>query len=255
MTSQLRAAAAAVTFLTRLPVAGHLALDGDDVRRSGPYFPLVGAAIGAGTGALATTLGRRLTPPLGGALALTGATLLTGALHLDALADTADATGARSPDRALEIMRDSRVGAFGVTAIAADALVKVAALAALAALADRRRSLRAGVAAGALSRAAPVLLAAALPYARPGGGTGYALAGGGGRYAATAGVVAAAVAVASAGTDGARFGAAALASTAMLGAAYRHWLGGVTGDALGAAAELTETLVLVLAVARLQAPR
>jgi cobalamin synthase len=41
----------------------------------------------------------------------------------------------------------------------------------------------------------------------------------------------------------------------MLGAAYRHWLGGVTGDALGTAAELTETLVLVLAVARLQAPR
>ncbi len=255
MRSQLRAAAAATTFLTRLRVAGRIALDGDDVRRAGPYFPLVGAAIGAGTGALATTVGRRLTPQLGGALALTGATLLTGALHLDALADTADATGAGGPsdrERALEIMRDSRVGAFGVAAITADALVKVAALSALS---ERRRSVRAGIAAGALSRAAPVLLAAALPYAREGGGTGDALAGIGGRDAAAAGVVAGAVAVGSAGADGARFGAAALTLAAVLGAAYRRWLGGVTGDTLGAATELTETLVLVLAVARAEAAR
>jgi adenosylcobinamide-GDP ribazoletransferase len=252
MTPQLRAAAAAVTFLTRLPVAGRLALDGNDVRRAGPYFPLVGAAIGAGTGALATTLGRRLTPPLGGALALTGATLLTGALHLDALADTADATGASSLERALEIMRDSRVGAFGVTAITADALVKAAALAALA---ERQRSLRAGVAAGALSRAVPVLLAAALPYARADGGTGDALAGGGGRGAATPGGVAAAVAVASAGAEGARLAVAALSFAALLGAVYERWLGGITGDALGAATELTETLVLVLAVSHAQAAR
>jgi adenosylcobinamide-GDP ribazoletransferase len=252
MRAQLRSAAAAVTFLTRLPVTGRLPLDGNDVRHAGPYFPLVGAAIGAGTGALATTLGRRLTPPLGGALALTGATLLTGALHLDALADTADATGASSPERALEIMRDSRVGAFGVTAITADALVKAAALAALA---ERQRSLRAGVAAGALSRAAPVLLAAALPYARADGGTGYALAGGGGRDAATASVVAAAVAVTSAGADGARLAAAAVGFTALLGAVYQRWLGGITGDVLGAATELTETLVLVLAVSQAHAPR
>lgn len=252
MRAQLRAAAAAVTFLTRLPVAGPVALDGDDVRRSGPYFPLVGAAIGAGTGALATTLGRRLTPALGGALALTGATLLTGALHLDALADTADATGASSPERALEIMRDSRVGAFGVTAIAADALVKAAALAALS---QGRRSLRAGVAAGALSRTAPVLLAAALPYARADAGTGYALAGGGGRDAATASAVAAAVAVASAGAEGARLAAAALSFTALLGAVYQRWLGGITGDTLGAATELTETLLLTLAVSQMQARR
>ena len=53
MTSQIRAAAAAATFLTRLPVAGRVALDGDDLRRARPYFPLVGAAIGAGAGALA----------------------------------------------------------------------------------------------------------------------------------------------------------------------------------------------------------
>ena len=246
MTSQLRAAAAAVTFLTRLPVAGWVALDGDDVRRAGPYFPLVGAAIGGGTGALATTLGRRLTPPLGGALALTGATLLTGGLHLDALADTADATGADTPERALEIMRDSSAGAYGVAAIACDALIKTAALAALA---ERRHAVRAGLAAGALSRAVPVALAAALPYARDGGGTGEAITGGGGLGAATAGLAAAALAAAALGADGAWLSGAAAGLAGLLGAGYRRWLGGATGDTLGAATELTETLVLVLAVA------
>jgi adenosylcobinamide-GDP ribazoletransferase len=155
MRRQLRAAAAAVTFLTRLPVAGRLTLDGEDVRRAGPYFPLVGAAIGGGTGALAG----RLPQPLGAAVGFTGETLLTGALHLDALADTADATGARTPGRTLEIMCDSSAGAFGVAAIACDALVKTTALAALA---DRRHAVRAGLAADALSPAVPVVLAAEL---------------------------------------------------------------------------------------------
>jgi adenosylcobinamide-GDP ribazoletransferase len=242
VTRQLRAAAAAVTFLTRLPVANRVALDGDDVRRAAPYFPLVGAAVGAGSGAVAG----RLPPSLGAALGFTGATLVTGALHLDALADTADATGAGTPERALEIMRDSRVGAFGVAAITCDALVKTAALAALA---HRRRSTRAGLAAGALSRTVPVALAAALPYARTGGGTGEAIAGTGGTGAGTASLAGVGLAVAATGADGLWLGGAALGIATLLGAGYRRWLGGVTGDTLGAATELTETAVLALAVA------
>jgi adenosylcobinamide-GDP ribazoletransferase len=242
MTRQLRAAAAAVTFLTRVPLAKWVALDADDVRRAAPYFPLVGAAVGVGSGALAG----RLTPPLGAALGFAGATIATGALHLDALADTADATGADTPEHALEIMRDSRVGAFGVAAITCDALIKTAALAALA---ERRRCTRAGLAAGALSRAVPVALAAALPYARTGGGTGEAITGSGRPAAATAGLAAVALTVAATGTDGLWLSCAALGLTVVLGAGCRRWLGGVTGDTLGAATELTETAALTLAVA------
>jgi adenosylcobinamide-GDP ribazoletransferase len=242
MRRQLRAAGAAVAFLTRLPVAGRITFDGDDVSRAGPFFPLVGAAIGGGTAALAS----RLPQPLGAAVGFTSATVVTGALHLDALADTADATGARSSERAFEIMRDSRSGAFGVTAITCDALVKTLAIASLA---QRDQAVRAGLAAGALSRAVPVALAAALPYARTGGGTGEAIAGGGGLAAATAVTAAVAVTVAATGVDGFRLAAAACASAALFGAVYARWLGGVTGDTLGAATELTETLVLLLASA------
>ncbi len=241
MTRQLRAAAAAVTFLTRLPLANRIALDSDDVRRAGPYFPLVGAAVGAGSGAIAV----RLTPPLGAALSFAGATLATGALHLDALADTADAAGARTPEHALEIMRDSHVGAFGVSAIVCDALVKTAALAALA---ERHSSTRAGIAAGALSRAVPVGLAAAFPYARPGGGTGEAITGTPRSGAATAGLAAVGLTVAATGADGLWLTGAALGLATLLGTGCRRWLGGVTGDTLGAATELTETAALVLAV-------
>ncbi|MDX6516540.1 MAG: adenosylcobinamide-GDP ribazoletransferase, partial [Gaiellaceae bacterium] len=84
-----RALVAALSFLTRVPVGGSLVLDGDDVARGGVAFPLVGAGIGAAVGGIATALAHSLTPLLAVALALAAGTLLTGALHLDALADSA----------------------------------------------------------------------------------------------------------------------------------------------------------------------
>lgn len=244
--AELRALLAALAFLTRVPVGRRLVLDGDDVARAGPVFPLVGAGIGAAVGGIAVALAHPLSPLLAVALALAAGTVLTGALHLDALADTADALGARSRERALEIMRDHAVGAYGALAIAFDLLIKAAALSVLV---NRGHVLRFAVAAGALSRLTPVVLAAWLPYARPGGGAGASLARGGRRRAAAAGLVALAVAVAAAGLEGAILAACALVGTALLGLVLRRWLGGVTGDALGAAVELTEATVLVVAVA------
>jgi adenosylcobinamide-GDP ribazoletransferase len=245
-----RDALAALTFLTRLPVGRAVTLDGDDVARAGPVFPLVGAAIGAAVGAIAAALAGPLSTLLAVAVGLAAGVLLTGALHLDALADTADAlgacTGGRNRDRALEIMRDPTIGAFGAVAIGLDLLLKVAALNALV---DDHRVLRFAVAAGALSRLAPVILAAALPYARHGEGAGAALTRGGRTRAAVAAGLAVAVAVAVAGVHGAELAGATLAVTAGLAVGFRRWLGGVTGDLLGAALELTETAVLVVAVA------
>ncbi len=238
MTRELRATLAAVTFLTRLPVGGRLALGGEDIQRAGAYFPLVGAAIGAGVAAVANRAGADAGVVAG--------TLATGALHLDALADVADAGGADTRERALEVMRDPNIGAFGATAIVCELLLKRSALVTLA---KQRQGVRAGLAAGALSRATPVLLAAVLPYARS-EGTAAALSRGGGLRATAAAVIALAVAITALGRDGVRLAAVAGGLTSATAAVLNRWLGGVTGDALGASVELTETALLLLAGSR-----
>lgn len=246
LTRELRCLPAAVSFLTRIPVGRLGRFDGADIARAGPFFPLVGAVIGAAVGAVATSLGGALSPLLAVALALAMQTLLTGALHLDALADTADALGARSRAHALQIMRDHTIGAYGAAAVGLDLLIKAAALAALA---RDGSALRFAIAAGALSRAAPVALAALLPYARAAGGTGASLALGGRPRAAVASAAAVLLAVAAAGVQALTLAAGAAAAVLVLGLGFRRWLGGVTGDTLGATVELTELVVLVGAAA------
>jgi adenosylcobinamide-GDP ribazoletransferase len=244
--SGLRALLAALSFLTRVPVPRRVPLDGDDVARAGPAFPVIGAGIGAAVGAIAAALAPTLTPLLATAIALGAGALLTGALHLDALADTADALGADSRDRALQIMREPTVGAFGVVAVAIDLLVRAAALNALV---GHHRVVRLALAAGALSRVVPVLMAAALGYARSGGGTGMALTRGSRLLAVLAAAVAAGIAVLAAGGDGAVLVGVTAGLAVAFGLVLRRALGGVTGDTLGAALELSETVALVIAVA------
>jgi len=243
--ASLRAAAAAVCFLTRVPVGRFVRLDASDVARGSVLFPLVGAGVGALAGGLAAVLHPTLTAFVAAAIAVGVATLATGAMHLDALADTFDATSAGSREEALAIMRDPRIGSFGATALALDVLIKVGAIAFLL---EHGGALPALIAAGALSRAAALPLAAVLPYPRAEGGPGSVLSARISPAAAVAGpVVAAGVAVLVAGVDGLWFGLAVLATTVVLGLVYRAWLGGATGDALGAATELCEAVVLVVA--------
>jgi adenosylcobinamide-GDP ribazoletransferase len=244
--AEARALGAAVAFLTRLPLGRRLELDGDDVARAGALFPLAGAAVGAAVGGVAAALAGAMTPLLAASLAVGIGVLLTGALHLDGLGDAADALAGRTRREALEIMRDPRLGSYGTVAIVLDLLVKVAALAALAA---HGRVLAAAVVAGCVSRASPVVLAALLPYARAGGGAGASLTTASPRRAAFAVAVAAAVVVVCARGDGVVLAGVALAVTAVLGFGWQRRLGGVTGDTLGAAVELTELAVLVTAVA------
>lgn len=244
--AELRGAAAALAFLTRIPVGRWLRLDGGDVARGGPAFPLIGAALGAVVGEIAASLAVPLSPSVAAGLAIAAGTVLTGALHLDALADTADALGAHSRERALEVMRDHAVGAYGTVAIALDLLIKAAALATLT---SDGHVLPLAIAAGAISRAVPVPLAAALPYARPGRGLALSLTGVAGARAAAAAALATLIAVLVAGADGFVLAACAVIVVLSLGFAFSRWLGGVTGDLLGAAVELSETAALVVAVA------
>ena len=243
--AEVRGLAGAVAFLTRVPVGRWIELDAADVARGGALFPLVGAGIGAVVGATAQSTGSSLTAPLAALVGVAAGAVLTGVLHLDALADTADALAAQTRERALEIMRDHAVGAYGAVALVLDLGLKAAALAALVGSSD---ALRAAVCAAAAARAVPVLLSVSLPYARPAPGLGRALGGTGWARAAVAVVIAIVLCV----LLHAALLLAVVAGIALAcGIAAHRWLGGVTGDVLGAAAELSETSALIAAVALL----
>ena len=130
-----RAPIAALTLLTIVPVPARAQrhIGAREVAASAPFFPLVGAVLGLAVGGLAFLVGERAGMGLGAAVVVTLVAALTGALHLDGLADTADALGARGRSRArrLEIMRDSATGAYGTAAIAGWFVLTVAAVAAL----------------------------------------------------------------------------------------------------------------------------
>jgi len=243
----VRAAAAALAFLTRVPVGRLVSLGPDDVARGAVLFPLVGAGIGALVGGVAIGLDSRLILLLAAALAVAVEALVTGAIHLDALADTADALGAPTRERALAIMREPTIGSFGATALALDLLVRTAALAALL---DGPDPVLAATAAFALGRAAPLALSWALPYAREGGGLGASLAGSASPPWLAAGLLLGiGVAVAALGLRGLWLAAGAAGAVLVVGLVARRRFGGVTGDVLGAAAELATTLALVAAAA------
>src|SRR5918994_786536 len=170
---------AAVAFLTRIPLGRVGELDGAAVRRSAPLFPLVGGAIGALGGGIVDLAAGPLPPLAAAALGLGVVALVTGGLHLDALADTADALGGTTKEHRLEIMRDHAIGSFGAVAL-------VVVLVFQASLLASEGSARSGLAAA---------------------------------------------------------GAAALTAL-VLGAFFRRWLGGVTGDTLGATSELAQAAAL-----------
>lgn len=228
----------ALSFLTVLPVA---APDGGPGRRLGrALFPAVGLLLGLAAWA-ALWLGTRLAGPLLGAVAaLAALAVLTGGLHLDGLADSADgllASGGR--ERRLEIMRDPRLGTFGVLALVLVLLADAAALQRLGV----RTGLAALAAAGALSRLAVLAALVTVPYVRP-AGTGLAAAGRGGRDLAVGAALAApsllldwrhgVLAVPAAG--------AAAGAVAVLG---RRRIGGATGDVYGAVSEMAQLAVLL----------
>jgi adenosylcobinamide-GDP ribazoletransferase len=233
-----RGLVAAVTFLTRFSL-GDGRSDPLAVAAAAPYYPVVGGAIGGGAGILGLVLTSALPSTLSAAIVVAAVTVATGAIHVDALADTADAAGGRTPADRLRIMRDHAVGAFGATAIALFVAVEVAAISAL--LEDPADDLIGFVAAFAASRAAAAPVAALLPYAREGPAVPPLITG----RRALAGVAVAAGLCLPAGVGGLAAFVAAAAVTAAAALVYRRWLGGVTGDALGATIALAEVLALV----------
>lgn len=234
----------ALQFLTVAMPSRDLAADADDFARSRAWYGVVGGLLGlalAGAALLLRAMGLPALAVAGLLVALWG--LQTRLLHLDGVADTADALGTTADrGRALEIMKDTHAGSFAVAAVSGVLLLKFAALASLegAALAG------ALVAAPALARVAPVFISGLLPPARGDKGLGAAVAGGPGLGREFAcGASALAIALIAAGPAGALAALAVLAAGWGLGLWYRRRLGGYTGDTLGASVELCELAALL----------
>lgn len=121
----MRSLILAIQFLTRLPTPQVKDFAREDLSRTAPWFPFVGAMVGFFV-AVCILLLSRVDPWLGALAGLIMWIWITGALHLDGLADLVDALGAshRNPQRFLEVMRDPHVGTFGVVALIAAILAK-----------------------------------------------------------------------------------------------------------------------------------
>jgi adenosylcobinamide-GDP ribazoletransferase len=233
----------AASFLTILPLGPREPAAPESVAESFAYFPIVGFAIGVALCIEDWLLAFLFGHALRSGLIVLSLAVLTGAVHLDALADTADALGAgRNRERALEILRDSAIGSFGAIALIFVLGLKVIALASIGGF-PRYAAL---FVAPGLGRWAMVAVSWRLEYLRSAGAGSALLAAGGGRnfaFASAVSIVAAAIA-ASSRTLGACVAAVVLAI--LMRAFYKRWLSGVTGDLIGAAGEIAETVVLVL---------
>jgi len=214
------------------------------------WAPVVGLLLGAAAAGillLATRIGHT-GQLLGAVLAVTTAALLTGGLHLDGLADFADGLGSHKPaSAALEIMKRSDIGPFGVVTLALVLLVQVSALARATELG---RGPVAVVAAAVTARLAMTLACRrGVPSARP-SGLGALVAGSVRLLPAAALIIATLAAAAAVGWIYAVAVAVGLACSAGVTALAVHRLGGITGDVLGALAELTTAVCLVVSALR-----
>jgi adenosylcobinamide-GDP ribazoletransferase len=240
---------AAVSFLTRLPVPRGFVFEARDVGRATIFFPAIGALIG-----ILQIAARQIFPfettvlqaVLIAVLLVLINVFVTGALHLDGLADMADGFGGGvTKTRTLEIMRDSLIGSFGATALILLLILKTAATAAIV------QSLRWEflILAPALGRWASVPLGKFLPYARRGGGLGNAVTdfvGWTELFGATAFVGALIFALVDLQTSG-KIWFLVLTLTFFNARICLKKIGGITGDTLGANTEICETAVLIAA--------
>lgn len=239
--------ARACVFLTRLPVRWPETTRKDGLARALRLAPLVGAGLGLVAGAvycLASAVG--LPPLAASGLALLFTFCLTGGLHEDGLADVADGLGGNSVKERLAIMRDSRVGSYGVAAIALSLLLRGTALAALSVWPDGVLAL---IGAHALSRAVFPAAMRGLLSARP-GGLGEAAGRPSRTDIGTALGLGFALALAALGPVAGLLALIVTSVAVGLGAwLAARLLGGYTGDVLGALQQLAEISVLLTAAA------
>lgn len=238
----LKDVTAAFGLLTRIPVP-FLAPPRSAAAWAWPVVGAVIAGIGAVVAGLVSACG---VPPIPAAgLALATMAVLTGALHEDGLADSADGLfGGQTKDRRLEIMKDSSIGSFGALALVLVTLIRCSAIGAIIASGNWGMI----VVAGALSRAPMAVIMALLPNAR-GSGLSQTVGQPSRQAAALAAVTSLAIALIIAGFAGLQMAVAVAAAGLAVAAIASRKIGGQTGDILGAAQQLSEMAALCVAAA------
>ncbi len=229
----------AIRFFTRLPVPGWVGHSAEALNRSARYFPAVGLLVG-GIGALVFLGAMQLwLQPVAVLLSMAATIYATGAFHEDGLSDTVDGLGGGWDKlRILEIMKDSRVGSYGVVAMVLALLGKFTLLASL----DDGLVPFALLAGHALSRFCATVLLATMDYVREdllSKAKPLATRLSAGEMAVALGFVLAALAMLPPEKAIAGCVLAALA-TFWLAGKFKRWLGGYTGDCLGAVQQVSE---------------
>jgi len=243
----MKAFFAALQFLTILPLPASLTGDEKSLAKSVRFFPLVGLLVGALVAATDLLLQALLPPLAATCLTVFFLIAITGGLHMDGLADTADGFfSARTRPRMLEIMRDSRIGAMGVMAIVFVVALKVAALTSL----SMHGRLGVLVLMPLAGRSAIILMMTALPYARPDGGLAAIFLAKRSWWTPVAAFLLLGIVGWGLGRGLGLFAAlAALAAAALLIRYTLKKIGGFTGDTLGAVSEMTEMMLALSAAA------
>jgi adenosylcobinamide-GDP ribazoletransferase len=234
---------AGVSFLTRIPVATEV--EARDIAASVAWFPVVGALVGAISGAVYLVTARLWPAPVAAILAVGTSIAVTGAFHEDGLGDTADALGAASTGRDPQpVLKDPRMGAFGVVALVVDIGLRVTCVAAL----TPRAGALALIGAHAWARGVSAGVVVSAPSAGAGLGSSYAALAPRWRgvVAAIAGALIATVCLGAGGL-------VSLIAAIVLALLVTRWaersLGGVSGDVLGAIEQLGEIATLLVVVA------
>jgi adenosylcobinamide-GDP ribazoletransferase len=251
---QVRLFFIALQFFTRLPIPGWVGFEAAWLQHASRYFPLVGVVVAAIAAAVYYAAALVLPAPVAAVLSTAASVYITGAFHEDGFADTCDGLGGgMTKERALEIMKDSRVGAYGAIGIVCMLAAKLSALAML----PPRVAVAALFVAHPLSRLAATALIWKLDYVRGEGKakplaqqmttTEFAIA------ALTCALPAACMLTTHAMTPAAVLAAIGAATIAALwlGRLFVRRLGGYTGDCLGAVQQLAEVFIYIAVLATL----
>jgi adenosylcobinamide-GDP ribazoletransferase len=237
--SQLRLA---ISFLTILPIRIDPASEAD-VAASMAWFPLVGVLMGIAFTLEDRVLSLLLPHAIRSVIIVLSMTLITGAVHLDGLADTADALGAGADrTRALEILHDSRIGAFGAIALFFALALKVVSVETV----FGRPRLAMLVLAPTLARWAMVAVSHNVEYLRTAGAGSAMLGSARGPNLVIPSVVSLAAIIPLFSRRVLEAYAFAFLAILALRWFYRRWLGGITGDLIGACGEIVEVLAMII---------
>lgn len=234
----------AVGFLTRVPVAASIQNEAQ-IARAVPWFPVVGAAVGLSLACLYAAALLVLPPFVAATVAITAGLLITGAFHEDGLADVVDAFwGGWDRDQRMRILKDPRLGTYGVLAIVVTLLLKIGVVSSL----GTWTALLLLPAAHALSRALAIHAMTAYPAVAEGLGASYisALTVRQARAGMIAGVALSTMAI---GWWVIPAGLLGWVGARLVGAISMRKIEGVNGDVLGAIQQVSEVLILLMGAA------